>query len=273
MNTMPWEKHDNEMRNQLSGSEDFLPDQEHWRRDAAWQRLSSALDQPASVEIDNARPGSLPQYSRRRMAILWIKWAVAASVVSVLFALLWWNANFGEEPVIALSEPETGSGKSYTRPVDESLNKKVVSTEAAHNSSKELALRNYPAGLKSLLKRNEVKALLPTDSGNTYLIANAGLNGMKVANERSENQSNSDKPVQGEVSSLDIQPAIVQVPDGGKTRPRVVHLNELGLQAPSPPGFDRKLMRSLTPDMVSASPPDGNFGKIRSAIRLDPFSN
>jgi hypothetical protein len=226
---MDWEKQDNELRSLMAGT-DFLPDGEKWHAQEGWKKLQQKK-QPAQ---------------RKRIPV-WVRLAATACAVGFFGGGLWFIqstnsvTNSREEFVKQGSnqsvEPAKNIHAKGTIPGSENLPGQV-------QESNKIVHTNTQPGITGNENFNEGHTVLQTD-------IKAGLNGgeNKDPIETAEDGLVVELPaiesgakietVEPIMPDKSIPQTIVVVPAPAlKSKPRVVHYNQLGgMQSTPPPAF------------------------------------
>lgn len=226
---MEWEKQDNELRSLMAGT-DFLPDGEYWNAEEGWKKLQQKK-----------------QPKRQKMIPVWLRLTAAACVVGLLGGGIWY---------IQSTNSLTKSGKEFAHqgsnqamePVKKRDGIKVVSgtehlTGQAQDNNEVVHSKPQSGitGNKNFIERQTVtqqdrKVGFKTGENRDPIeTAEEGL-----AVELPAIKSGTKIEVVGPILPNELIPqTIVVVPAPTlKSKPRVVHYNQLGgMQSTPPPAF------------------------------------
>lgn len=226
---MDWEKQDNELRRLLEG-DSFLPENETWNAKESWKKLQQKK-QPV----------------KRRMMPVWLRLSAAACVAGMLGVGIWYFQAAG--PFSAQGEALVNMDKSATIKSEESKENVKAQTlpeiVPASTRAREEQVHSAAGGKHVAAIKSPAKPGFQQHGTNTVFNGEKTKNTTQLPEPGTATAAIEKQPGTGVSSGVQSEPAAV-MPDAlsvlpapvKKSRPRVVHYNQLsGIQSTPPPAF------------------------------------
>lgn len=232
---MGWEKHDNEIRTALQNGTGFLPEEESWDVNAAWQKMQRLKQNEENASLVQPLSQSLT-VATTNPTIRW--WHAAAALLLLLGAGIVWKAKLPPSsrpyaPVARFTPPAVVPAETNANKGQFALEETISEPTKRAKDTEDKPLRNL--AIKSIPTPQAADASpLPATTQNTPTpIATVPANETtELASSQGITHANEPLPMTP-MPTKDSATASHPV----KIRPGIVHLNELGLDGVPPPGF------------------------------------
>lgn len=222
---MDWEKQDNELRKLMQESGDFLPEDEHWHKEASWQKIKQAKE-PERMVIHFGM----------------LRYAAAACIICLIsFFLIKYSLRPGSQPMeVAASKvvvvPEENANRQAINLGDvpikneenNPVNKQVIVAENTLAATKEKKVDSKPKIINDKSTKETTDLVRIVESEKELQTQNIGSSNPESLVAKVEHQSVLPETV--EKAKKDYAST--------KKQMRVVHYNQLSQgNAITPPGF------------------------------------
>ncbi|MCU0374771.1 MAG: hypothetical protein MUF24_05635 [Chitinophagaceae bacterium] len=232
---MGWEKHDNEIRSALQNGTGFLPEEERWDANAAWEKMKQQMQNEGNAIIMQPVGKSTASIVK---ALLFRRWYAAAAFLLLLGAGIVWKDSLlpttKEYPPVAKLAPPAAMPKLTNREKDKY--KPVETMSTTPETAISTAGKPVPDSVRKAMPT-------PESADASALPGQTQLASTFVATVQAKD------PIELETSKAvallpePLQSTHLPLPDSAiarnivKIRPGIIHLNELGYDGVKPPGF------------------------------------